>query len=72
VASEVRAVDLSDPADPVLLTHEGVRCLLGGEAWPQREKRLALVLADLAARKRRAGLIDLRYDDTAVVRPAGR
>ena len=72
VASEIRAVDLQDPANPVLLTHEGVRCLLGGEAWEQRQKRLALVLADLAARKRRIGTIDLRYEDTAVVRPAGR
>ena len=72
VASEIRAVDLSDPANPVLLTHEGVRCLIGKDSWPQRQKRLALVLADLAARKRRVGLIDLRYEDTAVVRPAGR
>lgn len=72
VASEIRAVECGNAAEPVLITHDGVRCLLGGEAWPQRQKRLGLVLADLAARKRRVGLIDLRYEDTAVVRPAGR
>jgi len=72
VSSEARALLLEDPAQPVLLTHDGTRCLLGPDHWEQRQQRLALVLADLAARKRRAGTIDLRYEDTAVVRPAGR
>jgi hypothetical protein len=68
VASETRAVILSDPLQPVLLTHDGTRCLLGDGAWKEREQRLAMVLADLAARRRRAASIDLSYEDTAVVR----
>ena len=72
VASEVRAVLLDDPTQPGLLTHDGTRCLLDASDWERRQRRLGLVLADLAAKKRRALLIDLRYEDTAVVRPAGR
>jgi hypothetical protein len=72
VASEVRALLLDDPAQPALLTHDGTRCLLDASDWQRRQRRLGLVLADLAAKKRRASLIDLRYEDTAVVRPAGR
>jgi hypothetical protein len=68
VASETRAVVLSDPLQPVLLTHDGTRCLLGDGPWKEREAHLAMVLADLAARRRRAASIDLSYDDTAVVR----
>ncbi|HXC62841.1 MAG TPA: hypothetical protein VNZ67_00720, partial [bacterium] len=59
---------LSDPLQPVLLTHDGTRCLLGDAQWKEREQHLAMVLADLAARRRRAASIDLSYDDTAVVR----
>ncbi|HTB23238.1 MAG TPA: cell division protein FtsQ/DivIB [bacterium] len=72
MASEVRTLDLSDPAQPVLLTLDGVRCLMGDADWVQRQEHLALVLADLAARRRRAGQIDLRFEGTAVVRPLGR
>jgi hypothetical protein len=72
VGSEVSAVQLEDPSQPVLLTHDGVRCLMGDGDWEDRQRRLALVLADLAARRRRVGEIDLRYDSTAVVRPLGR
>jgi hypothetical protein len=72
VASEVRTLDVSDPSQPVLLTLDGVRCLMGDSDWPQRQEHLALVLADLAARRRRAGQIDLRFEGTAVVRPLGR
>jgi len=72
VSSEVRALVLDDPAQPVLVTLDGVRCLLGGGDWAERQKRLALVLADLAARRRRVAQVDLRYDGTAVVRPLGR
>jgi hypothetical protein len=71
VASETRAVILSDPLQPVLLTHDGTRCLLGDGQWREREQHLAMVLADLAARRRRAASIDLSYEDTAVVSPAG-
>lgn len=72
VASEVRAIQLDDPTQPALLTHDGTRCLLDASDWERRQRRLGLVLADLAAKKRRASVIDLRYEDTAVVRPAGR
>jgi hypothetical protein len=72
VASEVRAVLLDDPSVPALLTHDGTRCLLDATDWERCQRHLGLVLADLAAKKRRAALIDLRYEDTAVVRPAGR
>jgi hypothetical protein len=70
VASEAQALLLNGAEEPVILTHDGARCLLSREGWEQQQERLALVLADLAARRRRAGLIDLRYDDSAVVRPA--
>jgi hypothetical protein len=72
VSSEAQALLLDDPAEPVILTHDGARSLLSRQGWERQQERLALVLADLAARKRRAELIDLRYDDSAVVRPAGR
>ena len=72
VASEVRALLLDDPSVPALLTHDGTRCLLDATDWERCQRHLGLVLADLAAKKRRAALIDLRYEDTAVVRPAGR
>ena len=71
VRSEARAVLLEDPTQPVLLTYDGTRCLLGSHQWPQRQRRLAMVLADLAARKRRAASVDLRFEDTAVVRSVG-
>lgn len=69
VASEVRAVVLADPAQPVLITFNGTRCLMGGGDWTQCQRRLALVLADLAARHRGASQVDLRFEGTAVVRP---
>lgn len=69
VASEVQAVVLEDPAQPVLLTLDGARCLMGSGDWGEHQRQLALVLADLAARRRRASQIDLRFDGTAVVRP---
>lgn len=72
VSSEVQALWLDDPAQPVLVTHDGTRCLLAAEGWALQQERLALVLADLAARGRQAAQIDLRYEDSAVVRPAGR
>jgi hypothetical protein len=72
VASEAQALLLSEAGEPVVLTHDGARCLLSRDRWEAQQDRLALVLADLAARKRRAGLIDLRYEDSAVVRPIGR
>jgi hypothetical protein len=69
MASEVQAVDVQDPAQPVLLTLDGVRCLMGDTDWSGRQKHLALVLADLAVRRRRAAQVDLRFEGTAVVRP---
>lgn len=69
VASEVQAIVLEDPAQPVLLTLDGARCLMGAGDWGEHQRQLALVLADLAARRRRASQIDLRFDGTAVVRP---
>jgi len=69
MASEVQAIDVQDPAQPVLLTLDGVRCLMGDTDWNGRQKHLALVLADLAVRRRRAVQVDLRFEGTAVVRP---
>jgi len=69
VASEVRSVVLDDPAQPVLITLAAVRCLMGDGDWVGRQRHLALVLADLAARRRGASQVDLRFDGTAVVRP---
>lgn len=72
VASEAQALLLGDAQQPVILTYGGARCLLSREGWQQQEERLAMVLADLAAKHRRALEIDLRYEDSAVVKPAGR
>ncbi len=69
LGSEVAAIDLSDPDSPVLVTLDGTRCLLGAGDWRRAQGRLALVLADLAARGRRASQVDLRFEGTAVVRP---
>lgn len=69
MASEVQAIDVQDPTQPVLLTLDGVRCLMGDTDWSGRQKHLALVLADLAVRRRRAAQVDLRFEGTAVVRP---
>jgi hypothetical protein len=69
MASEVQAIDVQDPTQPILLTLDGVRCLMGDTDWSGRQKHLALVLADLAVRRRRAAQVDLRFEGTAVVRP---
>jgi hypothetical protein len=68
VASEAQALLLGEAGEPVILTHDGTRCLLSREGWETQQERLALVLADLAARRRRVKLIDMRYEDSAVVR----
>jgi hypothetical protein len=70
LASEAATLDLSDPNLAVLTTYEGTRCLLPVGDFARAQRRLALVLADLAARRRRAAQIDLRYEDSAVVKPA--
>lgn len=72
VAGEISVLEVEDPTQPVLVTHEGIRCLMGSGDWAETQRRLAQVLADLAARRRRAVQIDLRFEQSAVVRPAGR
>ena len=72
IASEVRALDLHDSANVGLLTHDGSRAELGREDLAAKQRRLALVLADLAAKKRRAERVDLRFEGSAVVRLASR
>jgi hypothetical protein len=72
VASEARGLRLDRPDEPVLITHDGAECRLRADQWELGQERLAMVLADLAARRSRAAMIDLRFEDSAVVRPAGR
>jgi hypothetical protein len=55
-----------------LRTHSGMSAELGEGAFQEKLAKLSLVLADLQARKRRAASVDLRFDNTAVVRLAAR
>ena len=59
-------------SDVNLRTAEGAEARLGSEDFKSKEARLAAVLADLAARKQRPALVDLRFKDTAVVKLASR
>ncbi len=70
--SEVRAVSLRAGEGLILYMHDGTRAELGVDDLTRRQRRLARVLADLNAKRRRATLVDLRYQDTAVVRMAAR
>lgn len=45
---------------------------LGEDDFKRKQARLAAVLADLGARKKRAASVDLRFENTAVVRLAAR
>ena len=72
LSTEVDSIDVSDPGDPVLRTVDGATVRLGdGESFA-RQAWLAAVLADLAAKGKRASQIDLRVRGQAVVRLAAR
>jgi hypothetical protein len=72
LATEVESIDLADPADPVLRTVDGATVRLGDGVSFSRQAWLAAVLADLAAKGKRASQIDLRFRGQAVVRLAAR
>jgi hypothetical protein len=71
IAPEVQGIWF-EGSDVNLRTAEGAEARLGSEDFKSKEARLAAVLADLAARKQRPALVDLRFKDTAVVKLASR
>jgi hypothetical protein len=72
--------DLAAAVDSVLLQggsvslrlHNGTLAALGESDFKRKQDRLVAVLADLLAKGKRPGSVDLRYDNTAVVRLASR
>jgi hypothetical protein len=72
VAQEVDKVLLSEAGDPRLVTHDGTVASLGRGGLQDKEARLAAVLADLAPKKVKAWQIDMRYENSAVVRMASK
>ncbi len=70
--TEVTTVDLSNPANPKVVTHEGTTAWLGQGDFGVKERHLGLVLRDLAAKGKLASLIDMRFQGSAVVTLAGR
>ena len=52
--------------------HGGLSADLGEDAFKKKQQRLVAVLADMNARKKRAASVDLRFENTAVVRLASR
>lgn len=72
LAPEVAAIMLNESGNVRVLTHDGTVAWLGQGRLQEKEARLAAVLADLAPKGRRAWQIDLRYEDSAVVRVASR
>lgn len=72
LATEVAAIMLNEGGNVRVLTHDGSVAWLGQGHLQEKEARLAAVLADLAPKGRKAWQIDLRYEDSAVVRVASR
>lgn len=71
LASEVESVWIE--GDQVRLkTHNGTWAVLGDAEFSKRQARLSAVLSDLAARKKRASSVDMRFEGSAVVRLASR
>ena len=66
--SEVADIQFGDGSNPVLITHTGTQILLGENEWKEKQARAAMVLADLNARRKKVGKIDLRFKNSAVVR----
>ena len=71
LAAEIDTVRVQG-RDIKLVAHGGAVIDLGESDFKRKQAKLAAVLADLGARKKRAGSVDLRYDNTAVVRLAAR
>jgi cell division septal protein FtsQ len=55
-----------------LRTHSGLLALLGSGDLKAKEAKLAAVLMDLEARKKHASQVDMRFENSAVVRLASR
>jgi hypothetical protein len=55
-----------------LRIHGGIAAELGEDGFRAKQDRLAAVLADLRAKKKRAVNVDLRFENSAVVRLASR
>jgi hypothetical protein len=72
LATEVDRVVFSDPGNPRIVTHDGTTASLGQGEFGRKEARLASVLADLAPRGKKSWNVDLRYQDSAIVRMASR
>ena len=72
LAPEIATVKLNDTRNPVLVTVSGVTVPMGEGEYQTKQARLALVLNDLAAKKRRAVQVDMRYSNSAVVKLKGK
>jgi ferric-dicitrate binding protein FerR (iron transport regulator) len=72
ISTEVATLLLDEPGNVRILTHDGTMAWLGQGHLQEKEARLAAVLADLAPRGKKSWQIDLRYEDSAVVRVASR
>lgn len=71
LATEVESLSVSE-AGARLRTHGGATVELGLGNYRAKQARLAAVLSDLAARKRAAALVDMRFEGSAVVKLASR
>jgi hypothetical protein len=72
IAPEIGWVSFAAGGEVSLRTQGGATVLLGTDNFREKEARLSAVLADLAARHKRAAGVDLRFKDSAVVRLASR
>lgn len=72
IAPEISWVILGLGGEVSLRTQSGAEIRLGTDDFKAKEARLSAVLADLAARHKRAASVDLRFKDSAVVRLASR
>jgi hypothetical protein len=69
---EIRHLGFDELGDPVLVAeHGGIEIFMGRDDYPTKLDRLARILPDLAASKRRVARIDLRFKDRAVVAGPG-
>ncbi len=67
LATEVESLSVGE-GGARLRTHSGILAELGLGGYKAKQARLAAVLSDLAARRKRAALVDMRYEGTAVVK----
>gem|GEM_PF-3617422 len=71
MADEFSEIHLEPQGGATLYTREGVKVLLSGNGRTGRDlRRMEAVMRDVGRRGQRVSMIDLRYDQHVVVRPA--